>query len=183
MSFVPQAFDLQKLNKSDIGRIAHYLNRKHRLHISGTHRLFFSSAVSARCNRVDDTSLEYIGTIPSDYVDDSNYDDNDDDNDDDDDNNDDDDDDDDDSNDDDNDDDDNDDDDDDDDNYDDGSDDGDGDDADDGSNDDDDDDHGIMNMIMIMMMIFDCCSSGSLGRLFHLMPFLQIPTFYFVLFL
>ena len=82
MSFVPQAFDLQKLNKSDIGRIAHYLNRKHRLHISGTHRLFFSSAVSARCNRVDDTSLEYIGTIPSDYVDDSNYDDNDDDDDD-----------------------------------------------------------------------------------------------------
>ena len=56
-----QEFDLQRLNKSDQGRIAHYLNKKHRLHISGTHRLFFSSAVSARCNRVDTSTLEYIG--------------------------------------------------------------------------------------------------------------------------
>ena len=28
---------------------------------AGTHRLFFPSAVAARCNRVDASSLEYIG--------------------------------------------------------------------------------------------------------------------------
>ena len=29
--------------------------------IAGTHRLFYTSAVTARCNRVDSTTLEYIG--------------------------------------------------------------------------------------------------------------------------
>jgi hypothetical protein len=61
------AFDLQRLTDADRGHIAHYLNRKHRLHTSGTHRLFFSSAIAARSNRVDETSMEYIGNYSS-YV-------------------------------------------------------------------------------------------------------------------
>lgn len=56
-----QSFDLLALSESHRHRIAHYLNRRGRLHSPGVFRLFFSSAVDARTLRADPSTREFVG--------------------------------------------------------------------------------------------------------------------------
>lgn len=58
-----RALDLTKLSARDRARLMWYLQRHSRLHIPGVYRLFFSSAVDARCCRVDAATREYPGYL------------------------------------------------------------------------------------------------------------------------